>query len=29
VEIGANSTVDRGSWRDTSIGAHSKLDNLV
>jgi UDP-3-O-[3-hydroxymyristoyl] glucosamine N-acyltransferase len=29
VEIGANSTVDRGSWRDTRIGAHTKLDNLV
>ena len=29
VEIGANSTIDRGSWRDTAIGAHSKLDNLV
>jgi hypothetical protein len=29
VEIGANSTVDRGSWRDTVIGAHTKIDNLV
>jgi len=29
VEIGANSTIDRGSWRDTVIGAHSKLDNMV
>jgi len=29
VEIGANCTVDRGSWRDTRIGAHTKLDNLV
>jgi UDP-3-O-[3-hydroxymyristoyl] glucosamine N-acyltransferase len=29
VEIGANSTVDRGSWRDTRIGAHTKLDNQV
>lgn len=29
VEIGANSCVDRGSWRDTVIGAHTKLDNLV
>lgn len=29
VEIGANSTVDRGSWRDTTIGAFCKLDNLV
>jgi UDP-3-O-[3-hydroxymyristoyl] glucosamine N-acyltransferase len=29
VEIGANSTVDRGSVGDTVIGAGSKLDNLV
>ncbi|WP_010507738.1 UDP-3-O-(3-hydroxymyristoyl)glucosamine N-acyltransferase [Komagataeibacter europaeus] len=29
VEIGANSTVDRGSIRDTVIGAGSRLDNLV
>lgn len=29
VEIGANSTVDRGSWRDTIIGANTKLDNQV
>lgn len=29
VEIGANSCVDRGSWRDTVIGDHCKLDNLV
>jgi UDP-3-O-[3-hydroxymyristoyl] glucosamine N-acyltransferase len=29
VEIGANSTVDRGSIDDTVIGAGSKLDNLV
>ncbi|KAH9260196.1 UDP-3-O-[3-hydroxymyristoyl] glucosamine N-acyltransferase [Batrachochytrium salamandrivorans] len=29
VEIGANSTVDRGSWRDTTIGRHTKLDNQV
>jgi UDP-3-O-[3-hydroxymyristoyl] glucosamine N-acyltransferase len=29
VEIGANSCVDRGSWRDTVIGDGSKLDNLV
>jgi UDP-3-O-[3-hydroxymyristoyl] glucosamine N-acyltransferase len=29
VEIGANSTVDRGSARDTVIGAGSRLDNLV
>lgn len=29
VEIGANSTVDRGSAQDTVIGAGSRLDNLV
>jgi UDP-3-O-[3-hydroxymyristoyl] glucosamine N-acyltransferase len=29
VEIGANSTIDRGSLHDTSIGAGSRLDNLV
>ncbi|KAH7569509.1 hypothetical protein JRO89_XS06G0176100 [Xanthoceras sorbifolium] len=29
VEIGANTCVDRGSWRDTIIGDHSKIDNLV
>ncbi|MFT8675950.1 MAG: UDP-3-O-(3-hydroxymyristoyl)glucosamine N-acyltransferase [Acetobacter sp.] len=29
VEIGANSTVDRGSVNDTVIGAGSRLDNLV
>ncbi|KAJ6367697.1 hypothetical protein OIU78_000288 [Salix suchowensis] len=29
VEIGANTCIDRGSWRDTVIGDHSKLDNLV
>lgn len=29
VEIGANSTVDRGSLEDTVIGAHTKIDNLV
>lgn len=29
VEIGANTTVDRGSVRDTVIGAGSHLDNLV
>jgi UDP-3-O-[3-hydroxymyristoyl] glucosamine N-acyltransferase len=29
VEIGANSTIDRGSTRDTVIGAGSRLDNLV
>lgn len=29
VEIGANSTVDRGAAQDTVIGAGSRLDNLV
>ena len=29
VEIGANTTVDRGSWRDTVIGKGSKIDNNV
>jgi UDP-3-O-[3-hydroxymyristoyl] glucosamine N-acyltransferase len=29
VEIGANSTVDRGSTRDTVIGEGTKIDNLV
>jgi UDP-3-O-[3-hydroxymyristoyl] glucosamine N-acyltransferase len=29
VEIGANSCIDRGSMRDTVIGAGSRLDNLV
>lgn len=29
VEVGANSTIDRGSMRDTVIGAGSRLDNLV
>ncbi|MBI2796370.1 MAG: UDP-3-O-(3-hydroxymyristoyl)glucosamine N-acyltransferase [Gemmatimonadetes bacterium] len=29
VEIGANSTIDRGSIDDTAIGAGSKIDNLV
>lgn len=29
VEIGANSTVDRGSTQDTVIGAGSRIDNLV
>ncbi len=29
VEIGANSTVDRGAGPDTTIGAGSKIDNLV
>lgn len=29
VEIGANSTVDRGSLGDTVIGAETKIDNLV
>ena len=29
VEIGANSTIDRGALKDTVIGAGSKIDNLV
>jgi UDP-3-O-[3-hydroxymyristoyl] glucosamine N-acyltransferase len=29
VEIGANSTIDRGSTRDTFIGEGTKIDNLV
>jgi UDP-3-O-[3-hydroxymyristoyl] glucosamine N-acyltransferase len=29
VEIGANTTIDRGSLQDTHIGAGSRLDNLV
>ncbi|XXG71177.1 hypothetical protein AAC387_Pa07g0492 [Persea americana] len=29
VEIGANTCIDRGSWRDTVIGNHTKIDNLV
>jgi UDP-3-O-[3-hydroxymyristoyl] glucosamine N-acyltransferase len=29
VEVGANSTIDRGSTHDTVIGAGSRLDNLV
>lgn len=29
VEIGANTTIDRGTIRDTAIGAGTKLDNLV
>ncbi len=29
VEIGANATIDRGSVRDTVIGAGTRLDNLV
>ena len=29
VEIGANTTIDRGSLHDTRIGAGSRLDNLV
>jgi UDP-3-O-[3-hydroxymyristoyl] glucosamine N-acyltransferase LpxD len=28
VEIGANTCVDRGSWRDTTIGNGTKMDNL-
>ncbi|KAJ1476644.1 trimeric LpxA-like protein [Baffinella frigidus] len=29
VELGANTTVDRGSWRDTVIGRGTKIDNQV
>lgn len=29
VEIGANTCVDRGSWRDTTVGDYTKIDNLV
>jgi UDP-3-O-[3-hydroxymyristoyl] glucosamine N-acyltransferase len=29
VEIGANTTIDRGSFRDTMIGEGTKIDNLV
>ncbi|KAK9151901.1 hypothetical protein Syun_010210 [Stephania yunnanensis] len=29
VEVGANTCIDRGSWRDTVIGEYSKIDNLV
>lgn len=29
VEVGANSTIDRGTIRDTTVGNGSKLDNLV
>ncbi|KAL6990837.1 hypothetical protein U1Q18_008959 [Sarracenia purpurea var. burkii] len=29
VEIGANTCIDRGSWRETTIGDHTKIDNLV
>ena len=29
VEVGANSTIDRGSTRDTIIGAGTRIDNLV
>ncbi|KAK4764705.1 hypothetical protein SAY86_025795 [Trapa natans] len=29
VEIGANTCIDRGSWRDTAIGDSTKIDNLV
>ncbi|KAL3850839.1 hypothetical protein ACJIZ3_012721 [Penstemon smallii] len=29
VEIGAHTCIDRGSWRDTTIGDNTKIDNLV
>ncbi|KAG0487052.1 hypothetical protein HPP92_009147 [Vanilla planifolia] len=28
-EIGANTCIDRGSWRDTVVGDYTKIDNLV
>lgn len=29
VDVGANTCIDRGSWRNTVIGAGTKIDNLV
>lgn len=29
VHVGANTCIDRGSWRNTTIGAGTKIDNLV
>ena len=29
VEIGSNTTIDRGSWRNTVIKSNTKLDNLI
>lgn len=29
VEIGDNTVIHRGRWRDTAIGQHSKIDSLV
>jgi UDP-3-O-[3-hydroxymyristoyl] glucosamine N-acyltransferase LpxD len=29
VHVGANTCIDRGSWRDTRIGAGTRIDNLV
>ncbi|ETW08906.1 UDP-3-O-[3-hydroxymyristoyl] glucosamine N-acyltransferase, variant [Aphanomyces invadans] len=29
VEIGANCTIDRGSWRNTVVGSGTKMDNLI
>lgn len=29
VEIGAGTCIDRGSWRDTVVADHTKIDNLV
>jgi len=29
VEVGAGSCIDRGSWRDTTLGDNTKVDNLV
>ena len=29
VEVGAGTCIDRGSWRDTTVGDETKIDNLV
>ena len=29
IEVGAGTCIDRGSWRDTSVGDETKIDNLV
>lgn len=29
VEVGANSVIDRGSWRDTTVDKGARLDSLV
>ena len=28
-QVGAGTCIDRGSWRDTAVGNHAKIDNLV